>query len=73
MLKEHEKGSYTFKRICCINNILISVGRPDLFKTELVNNPNSVKMDISRSLPDLYIQDWNEKLTFPQKENNIFD
>ena len=59
MLKEHEKGSYNFNRIRCINDILVAVGRPDLFKTEPVNNPNSVKMDISRTLSDLYIQEWN--------------
>ena len=47
MLKEHEKGFYNFKWIRCINDILITVGRPDLFKAEPVNNPNSVKMDIS--------------------------
>ena len=51
MLKEHEKGYYNFKWIRCINDILIAVGRPDLFKTE----PNSVKMNISRTLSDLYI------------------
>ena len=53
MLKEHEKGSYNFKWIRCINDILVAVGRPDLFKTEPVNNSNSVKMDISRTLSDL--------------------
>ena len=61
MLKEHEKGSYTFKWIRCKNDILVSVGRLDPFKTEQVNDPNSVKMDISRTLSDLYIQEWNEK------------
>ena len=33
MLKEHEKGSYNFKRIRCVNDILVAAGRPDLFKT----------------------------------------
>ena len=47
MLKNHEKGSYNFKWIRCINDILFAVGGPDLFKTEPVNNPNPVKMDIS--------------------------
>ena len=62
MLKEHEKGSYNLKWIRCINGILVAVGRPGLFKNEQVNNPNSVKMDISRKLSDLYIQEWNEKV-----------
>ena len=67
MLKEHEKGSYNFKWIRCINDIRVAVGRPDLFKTEPVNNPNSVKMDISRTLSDLYIQEWNEKANVSSK------
>ena len=45
--KEHEKGFYNFKWIRCINDILVSDSGPDLSKTEPVNNPNSVKMDIS--------------------------
>ena len=61
MFKEHEKVSDNFKWIRYINDILVSVGRPDLFKTEPVNNPKSVKMDISRTLSDLYIQRWNVK------------
>ena len=61
MLKEHEKGSYNFEWIRCINDILVAVGRPNLFKNEPVNNPNSVKMDISRTLSDSYIQEWNVK------------
>ena len=72
MFKEHEKGSYNFKWICCINDILVAVSRPDLFKTEPVNNPNSVKMDISRTLSICIFKNGMRKLTFPQKENNIF-
>ena len=67
MLKEREKRSFNFKWIRCINDILVAVGRPDLFKTELVNNPNTVKMDISRTLSDLYIQEWNEKANVSSK------
>ena len=67
MLKEHEKGSYNFKWIRCINEILVAVGRPDLFRTEPVNSPNSVKMDISRTLSDLYFQEWNEKANVSSK------
>ena len=67
MLKEHEKGSYNFKWICCINDILVAVGGPDLFKTGPVNNKNSVKMDFSRTLSDLYIQELNEKANVSSK------
>ena len=65
MFKEHEKGSYKFKWIRCINDIHVAV--PDLFKTEPANNPNSVTMDISRTLSDWYIQDWNEKANISSK------
>ena len=51
----------------CINDILVAVGRPDLLKTEPVNNQNSVKMDISRTLSDLYIQECNEKANVSSK------
>ena len=67
MFQEHEKGSYNFKWIHCINDILVAVSQPDLFKTEPVNNPNSVKMDISRTSSDLYIQEWNEKANVSSK------
>ena len=67
MLKEHEKGSYNFKWIRCLNDILVAGCRPDLFKTEPVNNPNSVKMDISRTLSDLCLQEWNEKANVSSK------
>ena len=61
MLKEHENGSYNFKWIRCINDILVAVGGHDLLKIEPVNKQNSVKMHISRTFSDLYIQEWNEK------------
>ena len=68
MLKEHDKGSYNFKMDpLYIYDILVAVGRPDLFKTEPVNKPNSVKMDSSRKLSILYIQEWNEKANISSK------
>ena len=39
------------------------------FKTGPINNPNSVKMDISRTLTDFYIQEWNEKANVFSKRN----
>ena len=68
MLKEHEKGSYNFKWISFKNDILVAVGRPDLFKTEPVKNQNSMKIDISRTMSDLYIQEWNEKANVSSKK-----
>ena len=72
MLKEHEKGSYNLNWIRCINAILVAVGRPDLLKTEPVNNPNSVKIDIHEHCQICIFKNGMRKLTFPQKGNNIF-
>ena len=41
MLKEQGKGLYDFKWIHCINDILVSVGRPDLFNKKI--HPKAVK------------------------------
>ena len=66
MLKEHKKCSYNFKWIRY--DILVAVGRPDLFKTEPINNQHSVKIDISRTLSDLFSREWNEKANVSSKE-----
>ena len=67
-LKEQGKGLYDFILIHCINGILASVGRPDLFKTDSVKNKNkSVKMNISGTVSDLYIQEWNAKANVSSK------
>ena len=42
MLKEQEKGFYEFKWIRCINDMLVSVGRPDLFRNDSISNPKAV-------------------------------
>ena len=46
MPREQEKGVYDFKWIHCSNDILVSVGRPDVLKTDTVSNPKAVKMGI---------------------------
>ena len=72
MLKEHEKGFYNFKCIHCINDILISVGLPAVFKPEPVNNPKSVKIDLSKTCQICIFKNGMRKVTIPQKENSIF-
>ena len=67
MLKEHENVFYDFKWIRCINDILVSVGRPDLFRKDTISNPNAVKFSISLALSDLYIQEWSETVNFSSK------
>ena len=44
MLKEQENVFYDFKCIRCIYDILVSVGRPDLFKNYSISNPKAVKL-----------------------------
>ena len=43
-----------------------------LFKTEPANNPDSVKMDISWTLSDLYLQEWNEIANVSSKGKQYF-
>ena len=50
-----------------INDILVSVGRPDRFRNDSISNPKAVKLSISRVLSDLYIQEWNEKVNVSSK------
>ena len=50
-----------FKCICCIKDILVSVGLSDPFRTDSVNSPKSIKLDISRILSDLYAEEWDVK------------
>ena len=71
MLKEHEKGSYNFKWIRCINDILVAVGRPDLFKAEPVNNPNSVKWIFLEHCQIYIFKNGMRMLTFHQKEKYL--
>ena len=52
-------------------DILDSFDLPDLLRTDSVSKPKAVKMDILRTLSDLYAQGWNAGLTFQQKKNNI--
>ena len=71
MLKEHEKGSYNFKWIRCINDILVAVGRPDLFKTEPITQI-LWKWIFHKHCQICIFKNGMRNLTFLQKENNIF-
>ena len=55
------------KWIRCIRDILVLVGRLDLFHKSVIDNPRSVKMSISRVLFDLHIQEWVQKLDASSK------
>ena len=62
-LGEYGSGIYQHKRIHCIKQILISVGRPGLLNKEVIENPKSIKNQISQTLSDLYVQEWDKKVT----------
>ncbi|MCU7801540.1 MAG: hypothetical protein KZQ70_15755, partial [gamma proteobacterium symbiont of Lucinoma myriamae] len=67
LLQEFSAGVYEHKWIKCIKDILISVGRLDLFEKEIISNANSVKLSISKTLTDLNVQEWNAKLNLSSK------
>ena len=67
MLHDYNAGIYEHKWIRCIRDILVSVGRLDLFHKSVIDNPRSVKMSISRVLFDLHIQEWVQKLDASSK------
>ena len=62
MLRDYNAGIYEHKWIRCIRDILVSVGRLDLFHKSIIDNPRSVKMSIYRVLFNLHIQEWVQKL-----------
>ena len=70
LLFEYDNDIYKHKWIQCIKDILISVGRVDLLHKESIDNPNFIKMQISKALSDLYIQEWHSKVTSSLKGKN---
>ena len=70
LVLETDTGNYEHKWIRYINDILISVGKINLFNLTSINNPQSVKASISRTLNDLYIQEWYAKLNDSSKGKN---
>ena len=67
LLNEKNIGRYEHNWIRCINNILISVGKIDLLKSDKIDNPHALKASIKRTLTDLYIQEWHGKLNDSSK------
>ena len=66
---ESKKGVYDFKWIHCSNDILVSVGHPDLLTTGTVSNPKAVKRGISQALSGISKA---QRLACPRKKNNIY-
>lgn len=69
MLAESINGQ-NYKWINCIENILISVGKPDLLTQPFTNNPQATRAKIVQTLNDLYVQEWNTKLNASSKGKN---
>ena len=67
LLHDYNSGIYEHKWIRSIRDILISVGRIDLFHKRYIDNPRSVKASISRALTDVHIQDWGQKMNSSSK------
>ena len=51
-----------YKWLNHIKQILISVGRAELFDQQYIYNQKSIKAKIVKTLNDLFIQDWNTKV-----------
>ena len=62
VLHDYNAGMYEHKWTRCIRDILVSVGRLDLFHKSVIDNPRSVKMSTSRVLFDLHIQERVQKI-----------
>ena len=70
LLGEYDGGNHQHKLIHFIKHILIYVGRPDLLNKEVIENPKSIKNQISKTLSDLYVQEWHNKVTLSSKGKN---
>ena len=73
LLGKYNGSIYQHKWIHCINEILISVRHVDLLNKEVIENPKLIKMQISKTLSDLYIQQWYSKVSSSSKgKTNVF-
>ncbi|MEW8548204.1 MAG: reverse transcriptase domain-containing protein, partial [Candidatus Thiodiazotropha sp.] len=70
MLYNESIQGHNFKWINSIKDILISVGRFDLFQNNIINYPKATKIKISQTLKDLNIQTWNSDLLNSSKGRN---
>ena len=70
LVHETNAGNYEHKWIKYTKDILISVGKINLFNLISITNPQSVKASVSRTLNDLYIQEWYAKFNDSSKGKN---
>ena len=69
MLNESNQGS-NFKWISTIKETLISVGKPELFNKNIIDNPKAVKENITKTLHDFFFQNGMLKYLNLQKGEN---
>ena len=67
LLGEYDGSKYQHQWIHCIKEILMPVGRIDLLHKEVIQNPTLIKMQNSKTLSDLYIQEWHTKVASSSK------
>ena len=70
LLTEYDNGTDKHKWIKCIKDVLISLGHVDRLHKEVIQNPHFIKMQISKTWSDLYIQEWYSKVTSSSKGKN---
>ncbi|MEW8548549.1 MAG: reverse transcriptase family protein, partial [Candidatus Thiodiazotropha sp.] len=73
LLNETHSGIYEHKWITSIREILTSVGRMDLLNLNYINNPRAIKLSITRTLSDIYIQEWHTKADSSTKAKTYFE
>ena len=71
LLHEYNAGC-EHKWVSYIKDILVSVGQIDLLNKEVIDNPRSVKLSMSRVLFDLHIQEWVQKVNSSSKGRIFF-
>ena len=53
-----------------LNIFYYLLGVPALYNKEVIENPKSIKNQISKTLSDLYVQEWHNKVTSSSKGKN---
>ena len=72
LFHQYCSGEYQQKWIHSIKELLISVGRFDLFNTRIIENSISVKRQMSETLVRLHTQDWHQKVNLSSKGKNYY-
>ena len=70
LINESNNGNYVSKWIQTIKNILISLGKPNVFNATFFDCPKHIQNIIKSTINDLYIQEWNAKIRDSRKGKN---